>query len=280
MSEVLITVEELNRRKEAGERTALLDVRWRLDLPDGSGVYAEGHIPGAVYVDLETELSAHGAPSDGRHPLPSTEALQAAARGWGLNDGDFVVTYDDFGGLSAARAWWMLRDAGVEVRILDGGLQAWIAAGGEPESDAVPVAPGGITLSQGAMPRLTIDEAAALPQTGLLVDVRLPERYRGEVEPIDPVAGHIPGARNLPTAGNVDADGRFLSIDRLRERFEAAGLGGAERIGVYCGSGVNASHAIAALTHAGYEASLYPGSWSQWCNTPGRPIETGEGAHA
>lgn len=275
---VLVSAEQLRERIETGTRTIVLDVRWQLDRPDGSDLFAQAHIPGAIYVNLETELSEHGEPQDGRHPLPSLATLQRAARRWGMRDGDCVVAYDDAGGTAAARAWWVLRDAGVDARILDGGLGAWRAMGGDLESGSVASREGDVTLTQGALPQLSIDEAAQLPESGVLLDVRVPERFRGDTEPIDPVAGHIPGARNLPTGANLDSSGRFLSPELLRERFEAAGLTPGTPIGVYCGSGGTATHTIAALTLAGFDASLYPGSWSQWSNTPGRPVATGDEA--
>lgn len=274
MPQVLITADELAERLEEPERMVLLDVRWRLDRPDGRADYAAGHIPRAVYADLERDLSSAGAPADGRHPLPSAEALQESARRWGIDAGNLVVAYDDIGGMSAARAWWLLTDAGVDARLLDGGLHTWRDGGYALERGERVPALGNARLSSGRLPRLSIDEAAALPSRGALVDVRAPERFRGEAEPVDPQAGHIPGARNLPTGGNLAADGRFLSREALAERFDRAGLSGAE-VGVYCGSGVTASHTVAAMMHAGYAPGLFPGSWSQWSNTPGRPVETG-----
>jgi thiosulfate/3-mercaptopyruvate sulfurtransferase len=197
MDDVLIDARELSDLIARGAPVRVLDVRWRLDRPDGRADFAAGHIPGAVYVDLDTELAAHARPEDGRHPLPTTEALQAAARRWGLRDGDEVVVYDDLKGLSAARAWWLLTDAGVRVRLLDGALAAWRAWGGAIETGAVVAEPGDVTLAGGLLARLDVDDAAALARDGVLLDVRAPERYRGEVEPIDPRAGHIPGSPAL-----------------------------------------------------------------------------------
>lgn len=254
----------------------VLDVRWRLDAPDGRPAFLEGHVPTAVYVSLDDELSRHGEPQDGRHPLPDVADLQAAARRWGVREGDTVVVYDDLSSTAAARAWWVLTDAGIaDVRILDGGWRGWRAAGLPLETAAATPAPGDVSLTGGVLPRLDIDQAAALPGSGLLLDVRAPERYRGESEPIDPVGGHVPGAVNAPTTGNVDAEGRFLSADALRERFDALGIAPGAEVGVYCGSGVTASHTAFALRLAGIDAALYPGSWSQWSNTPGRPVATG-----
>ena len=272
---MLITPAELADALAGGAPPRVLDVRWRLDRPDGRPDYEAGHIPGAVYVSLDDDLAAHGEPTDGRHPLPAVADLQAAARRWGLDDGEEVVVYDDWSSFSAARAWWVLTDAGVaRVRILDGGLSAWRAAGLPLETGDVQAARGDISLAPGHLPQLTADEAAELAaSTGTLLDVRAPERYRGDVEPIDPRAGHVPGAVNAPTGGNLDTDGRFLTPAALRARFEALGVGGA--VGAYCGSGVTASHTVFALRLAGIDAALYPGSWSQWSNLPDRPVATG-----
>jgi thiosulfate/3-mercaptopyruvate sulfurtransferase len=275
--DILISPHALAELIATDPRVRVLDVRWRLDEPDGRPAHLAGHIPGAVYVDLERELAEHGAPvTEGRHPLPSPARLQEAARRWGLDDGDTVVVYDDLSSLSAARAWWLLADAGVaDVRILDGALQAWVDAGFPLEAGDVVPGPGEITLSRGRLRRIDIDDAARLARDGVLIDVRAGERYRGEVEPIDPVAGHVPGAVNRPTGENLGADGRFLSPAELRRPFEALGARPGEPVGVYCGSGVTASHTVVALTLAGFEPALYAGSWSQWSNHPDRPVATG-----
>lgn len=275
MNSPLIDARALAAELSSAEPPVVLDVRYRLDAPDGRAAYRAGHVPGAVYVSLDAELAAHGAPDEGRHPLPSPEAFEQAVRRWGIDDGDRVVVYDDWNSFAAARAWWMLSDGGVDVRVLDGGLRAWRDSGGALEEGDVDVPPGTATLTPGHRARLDIDAAAALAQTGVLLDARAPERYRGEVEPLDPAAGHIPGARNAPTTENLAAGGGLLSAGELREKYE--GLDG-ETIGVYCGSGVTAAHAVLALAVAGHEAALYPGSWSQWSNTPDRPVATGDGA--
>ncbi|MCJ1674156.1 MULTISPECIES: sulfurtransferase [unclassified Rathayibacter] len=278
-SDVLVTPDELEAALASPEPPLVLDVRWRLDRPDGRPAYLEGHLPGAVYVDLDHELAAHGAPEDGRHPLPPIEALQESARRWGLRQGQAVVVYDDLKNLSSARAWWLLRAAGVaDVRLLDGSLRAWTASGRTLEAGPVTPVAGDVELAYGALPVLDIDEAAALPSSGVLLDARAPERYRGDVEPIDPRAGHIPGALNAPATGNVDADGRFLDAAALRTRFESLGVRPDAPVGVYCGSGVTAAADAVALTLAGFAPSLYPGSWSQWSNTPARPVVTGPDA--
>ncbi|MFE5407886.1 sulfurtransferase [Microbacterium sp. NPDC056569] len=270
----LITPAELDDLLRSGG-ARVLDVRYRLDRPEGSAEHLEGHVPGAVYVDMETELSQHGRPGDGRHPLPPLEALQAAARRWGIEDGDTVVVYDDDRALGASRAWWLLTRSGIaDVRLLDGGLSAWIAAGLPLEAGPVAPEPGDVSLTAINEPVLSIDEAAALAASGVLVDVRAAERYRGEVEPIDPVAGHIPGAVNLPTGAYMDGE-RFRDAATLRALFATVGAGDGVTAAAYCGSGVTAAQAVFAAELAGLELAIYPGSWSQWSNTPGRPIATG-----
>ena len=259
-----------------GGRVALLDVRWALADDRGREKYLAGHLPGAVFVDLEAELADPPSAAEGRHPLPSLQRLQASARRWGIRDGDAVVAYDATGGLAAARAWWLLRWGGLsDVRLLDGGLGAWIAAGGDLETGEVVPEPGDVTLIGGGMPVLTIDEAAALPGIGgVLLDARAGERYRGEVEPVDPRAGHVPGAISAPTTENLAADGRFRTAGELRDRFAALGAEAGAPVAVYCGSGVTAAHQVAALAEAGIDAALWPGSWSQWSHDPDRPVAT------
>ncbi|MFF3065160.1 sulfurtransferase [Oerskovia sp. NPDC057915] len=258
----------------------LLDVRWALGVTDGHEQHLAGHLPGAVFVDLETELAAPPSPARGRHPLPDVADLQAAARRWGVRAGSRVVAYDAVGATSAARAWWLLRWAGLEdVRLLDGGLGAWTDEGFAVETgDVVPV-PGDVLLSQGELPTLTPDDAAHLASSGsgLLLDARAGERFRGEVEPVDPRAGHVPGAVSAPTTGNLGPGGRFLDEAALRDRFAGLGLGDGThgRVGVYCGSGVTAAHEVAALATIGVDAALYAGSWSQWSNDETRPVATG-----
>lgn len=273
---LLITPDALADLLDADAPVRVLDVRWRLDRPDGRPEYLAGHIPGAVYVDLDRELASRGEPTDGRHPLPSTAQLGEAARRWGIDDGDTVVIYDDLASFAAARAWWLLTDAGVaDVRILDGALRGWVSSGRALEEGNVVPEPGSVTLGRGILPRLSIEDAARLPEHGVLLDVRAEERYRGDNEPIDPRAGHVPGAVNAPTTGNVDSDGRFRAPDALRERFTQLGVTDDRPVGVYCGSGITASHTALALTLAGFAPQLYPGSWSQWSNHPDRPAALG-----
>lgn len=284
----LIDVESLQTRLASGEPIAVLDVRWALGDPNGYQHYLDGHIPGGVYVDLERGLAAPGAPKQGRHPLPEPADFQEAARRWGLDDGGVVVAYDDNGSMSAARLWWLLRDAGHEqVYLLDGGLNAWKQAGYALEAGSTTPTPGSVRLASGRMPSVSMAEAGSFPDRGLLLDARAGERYRGESEPIDPRAGHIPGARSAPTSDNLTADGRFKPAVELRERFESLGAGGKSlspggpgenppaAVAVYCGSGITAAHEIAALEIAGLSGALYPGSWSQWSNHPQLPVATG-----
>ncbi|MBD7950553.1 sulfurtransferase [Oerskovia rustica] len=278
---VLVSARALRDELAAGTGDlVLLDVRWALGVTDGHEQYLAGHLPGAVFVDLETELAAPPSPARGRHPLPDLADLQAAARRWGLRAGSRVVAYDAVGATSAARAWWLLRWAGLaDVRLLDGGLGAWTGAGLALDTGEVLPVPGDVVLSQGALPMLTPDDAAHLASSGdgLLLDARAGERFRGEVEPVDPRAGHVPGAVSAPTTGNLGPDGRFLDEAALRERLAGLGVqGGASRqVGVYCGSGVTAAHEVAALATIGVDAALYAGSWSQWSNDETRPVATG-----
>ncbi|WP_322768656.1 rhodanese-like domain-containing protein [Frankia sp. Cr1] len=272
---VLVDAKRLHDELASAAPPLLLDVRWTLGDPRGRDHYREGHLPGAVYVDLDTELAAAPGGMAGRHPLPDVEALARSARGWGLTAGRSVVVYDDNGGQSAARAWWLLRWAGVaDVRILDGALGAWREAGFEIEAGETVSVPGDVVLTAGAMPTLDADGAARMAREGVLLDARAPERYRGEVEPVDLRAGHIPGAVSAATGDNLDEKGYFLPRASLRARFAALGVGASEPVGVYCGSGVTAAHQIAALAVAGFESALFPGSWSAWSSDPDRPVAT------
>ena len=279
--EVLITTTELASLIAGDGPVTVLDVRWRLDRPDGRDDYETGHIPGAVYVDLETELSDHSVTGRGRHPLPSGDVLQTAARRWGVRDGVPVVVYDDWNRAGSARAWWVLSAAGITgVRILDGGLSAWVAAGEELAKGAESPAVGDVTLAhtdlyRGALATLTAEDVATFTDSGVLVDARAPERFRGEVEPVDPVAGHIPGAGNAPSTATLGEDGTFRDADDLRELFASAGADGSAPVGVYCGSGVTAAVDLVALKVAGVDAALFPGSWSQWSSDAANPVATG-----
>lgn len=274
--EILIAPAALDHALRTRDDVRVLDVRWSLGGPPGRPLHEAGHIPGAVYADLDTELAGHGAPEGGRHPLPATADLERAARGWGIRAGDTVVVHDGGGNTAAARAWWLLRDAGIaDVRILDGALPAWVAAGLPLATGSTVPEPGDVALTRGALPTLDEEASAEIALTGTLLDARAGERYRGEVEPVDPRAGHIPGAVSAPTSENLDVHGAFLPADALRERFAGLGIRPGDAVGVYCGSGVTAAHEIAALAIAGIDAALYPGSWSAWSNRSELPVATG-----
>jgi thiosulfate/3-mercaptopyruvate sulfurtransferase len=256
--------------------------------PPAAEDYAAGHVPGAVFVDLGTALAAPplpaaagaghaaGAGPGGRHPLPEAAAFEAAMRRAGVRQGHPVVVYDAADATSAARAWWLLRYFGHDaVRVLDGGFRAWTEAGLPVATDVPSPEPGDFVARPGGMPLLDAAGAATLATNGVLLDARAAERYRGEVEPIDPVAGHVPGAVSAPTSGNVDASGRLLPAEALRERFAALGADGSRPVGAYCGSGVTAAQVVLALAVAGVPAALYAGSWSDWVSDPSRPVATG-----
>ncbi|MFG2621484.1 sulfurtransferase [Streptomyces sp. NPDC048507] len=274
MTAILSSRELMNEM--AGSRPpVLLDVRWQLGGPDQRPAYEAGHLPGAVYVDLDRELA--GPPgSGGRHPLPDPEAFGAVMRRAGVRSDTPVVVYDGGQGWAAARAWWLLGWTGhSDVRVLDGGLTAWTAAGGAVTADAPAPSEGDFKPNPGALGLLEADGAAALARSGLLLDARAGERYRGEVEPIDPVGGHIPGAVSAPTTENVGADGLLRPAAELRARFAALGAAEGTEVGVYCGSGVSGAHEVLALAVAGFDSALYAGSWSQWSADPERPVATG-----
>ena len=257
----------------AGDRPLqLLDVRWALDGSKGHHTYLEGHLPGAVYLDLDTELAAPARPGAGRHPLPAAEDFAAALRRAGVTEASTVVAYDDSNGAPAGRLVWMLRALGHDAAVLSGGLEAW---DGPLETEDVRPAAGDVPVRDWPASRIaTADEVAT--GAALVVDARAAERYRGDVEPIDARAGHIPGAVNLPFSGNLDQDGRFLSPSQLRSRFEAAGVREDHETIVYCGSGVTAAHDLLALESAGFtRLRLFPGSWSQWSAEAIRPVAVG-----
>jgi thiosulfate/3-mercaptopyruvate sulfurtransferase len=250
----------------------VLDVRYRMGGPSGEEEYLRGHIPGAAYVDLDTALASAPGPR-GRHPLPDVAVFEQAMRAAGVGNDRPVVVYDDWAGRAAARCWWLLRWAGHgDVRVLDGGWPAWVAAGREVSQAPSAPSAGDFVARPGLLPVLEVDEVLALARDGVLVDARDPARFCGEVEPVDPVAGHIPGAVNVPTGANLDDDGRFRAPEELRELYSFA----AERpVAAYCGSGVTAAHDVLAMAVAGIDAALYPGSWSEWVADPDRPVATG-----
>lgn len=276
----IISASELAAELAGGVPPVLLDVRWQLSTAaaageppfDGRAAYRDGHLPGAVFVDLDRELAAPPA-GRGRHPLPDPEEFGAVMRRAGVSAGTPVVVYDGGMGWGAARAWWLLRWTGhPDVRVLDGGLPSW---DGPLETSQPEPAEGDFAPVPGATGLLDADGAAALARSGLLLDARAGERYRGEVEPIDPVGGHIPGAVSAPTTENVGLDGRFLPAGQLLTRFRELGASTDKRVGVYCGSGVSAAHEVLALEVAGIPAELYVGSWSEWSSDPERPVAVG-----
>jgi thiosulfate/3-mercaptopyruvate sulfurtransferase len=252
----------------------LLDVRYQTGGSPGGPEHEAGHIPGAPYVDMDTALAAPPArPGEhgGRHPLPELSVFEAAMRQAGVRNDRPVVVYDDWGGRAAARAWWLLRYHGHrDVRVLDGGWPAWVAAGGATEQGRVKVPVGDFTASPGDMP---VVDAEDVPAVEVLVDARAPERYAGEHEPVDPVAGHVPGAVNVPTADNLRSDGLFKDADELRRTYAAVGAVAGADVAAYCGSGVTACHDLLALAVARVPAALYAGSWSDWISDPDRPVD-------
>ncbi|MDI3312938.1 MAG: sulfurtransferase [Mycobacterium sp.] len=283
-SRVLITAAELARLIRAHEPVTVLDVRWQFDEPDQYAAYLQGHVPGAVYVSLEDELSDRTVAGRGRHPLPSGDSIEAAARRWGVRDDTLVVAYDDWNRVGSARAWWVLTAAGLDnVRILDGGLVAWRSAEGHLDTGSVTPQVGNVTVPQrdlyaGNLPTLTAQHCGGGGLT--LIDTRVPERFRGDVEPIDPVAGHIPGAKNIPSTAVLAGDGTFLdqsALHRILAAHNIENIGTADHVGVYCGSGVTATVTIAAFAAIGCVVPLFPGSWSEWISDPARPVARGPG---
>lgn len=274
----LIDRDELARLQMSAKPPALLDVRYSLGGPPGRETYEAGHLFGAQFVDLDVDL-ADPPGTNGRHPLPDPQRFAAAMRGVGVRHDRPVVVYDRGDGTAAARAWWLLTHHGHDdVRVLDGGYDGWVDAGGSTTALVQSVEVGDFEAASGRRRVVDADGAATLARTGVLLDARVPERYRGEVEPIDPVAGHIPGAVNAPTWGNLADDGTWRSASELRERFAALGVDAMTDVGSYCGSGVTAAHEVLALEVAGYDAALYVGSWSEWTADPERPVATDAGA--
>jgi thiosulfate/3-mercaptopyruvate sulfurtransferase len=268
----LIAPEEL---RDDLDRWTVLDVRWQLGRTDGREQHEAGHVPGAAYVDLETDLADSPGPR-GRHPLPDPRRFVEAMRRCGVSDRRPVVVYDDVSGTSAARAWWLLRHHGhPDVRVLDGGWSWWCKVGGAVETGVLTPPYGDFTARPGGLPVVDAAGAAELAREGALVDARAPERFRGEVEPVDPVAGHVPGAVNVPTASNLVAEGelagRFKSREQLAVEYRLALVPGTA-VGAYCGSGVTAAHDVLALELVGVTAALYAGSWSEWVTDPSRPV--------
>jgi thiosulfate/3-mercaptopyruvate sulfurtransferase len=269
-------------RREHRSRPAVLDVRWRLAGPPGADDYRAGHLPGAVFLSLDSVLAGPPGPG-GRHPLPAPDRLAERLAEAGVSDDSSVVAYDDADGSVAARAWWLLRWLGLpseRVRVLDGGYAGWMADG-LPVSTEIPVpARGRLTPAPGSMPVMDADAAAGLARNGLLLDARAPARYLGETEPVDPRAGHVPGARNAPFAEHMAPDGRWRPAAELAEHYRRLGVRDGTDVGAYCGSGVTASSVVLALEYAGLRppgrpAALYTGSWSEWSADPARPVAVG-----
>lgn len=267
----LITAQALAALLDEGpeRRPTVLDVRWRLGGPFGHTEFERGHVPGAAYVDLDVDLA--GSKGEGRHPLPETADFESAMRAAGVDDDRPVVVYDDWSGHAAARCWWLLRHHGHrDVRVLDGAWTAWRRSGGAVESGRTEPHPGGFTARPGAT---RVVDADTVRSAGVLIDARSPDRYAGDFEPIDLVSGRIPGAVNVPTTMNLDADGRFRRPAELALLYASVGAVRGADVAVYCGSGVTAAHDVLALEMVGVEAALYAGSWSGWITDPSRPVE-------
>lgn len=269
----LIDADELALRLADPLPPVVIDVRWRLGAPSSRNDYLTSHIPGAVWADLDADLA--GRPGiGGRHPLPDPSQLRETLRRWGMDDDSAVVVYDASDATAAARAWWVIRWAGISaVRVLDGGLRAWTEGGRPLQTGLRENRRGSVTVRPGSMPVVNAEGAAEIAAAGTLLDARAPERFRGESEPIDAVAGHIPGALNAPGAGNTKPDGRFLAADELAKRFaEVIANRSGTQIGAYCGSGVVAAQTVLALERAGLRSALYVGSWSEWITDPSRLV--------
>jgi len=269
----LVSVNDLPEAVNAGAQ--LLDVRWELGEASGAGYqrYLTGHLPSARFLDLEKVLTGPLTdPRLGRHPLPSAEQLAVGLGELGIDPEQPIVVYDEPGSYAAARAWWVLTWAGLSTWVLDGGVSAWTAAdGGLVSGESRGWEPTSLTLETGCLPTLTANEVAAFD--GIVMDVRAPERYRGEVEPIDAKAGHIPGAVNRPVSGFWDENGLMPGADKLDELLA---LPADRPVAVYCGSGVSAAQVLLALASLGIEGALYPPSWSGWSADDYRPVATGD----
>lgn len=285
LSKNLITPQELKEKLDAGNPPKVLDVRWSLAQPDGRADYAEGHIPGAVYVSLDEELSDLSKQELGGHPLPSPETVDELIQRLGVIPENEVVVYDDWNRSASARAWWVLSASGMtNVRILDGGYSGWVDAGGEVETtengDDTLVHPVDVPdlYQSPVLPVIDREEAAAVAGSGVLLDARAPERYAGQDNPEGEVPGHIPGARSLAGTSLLDEKGFFRSAEELSQIFADAGIDKDTDAGVgaYCGSGVTACVVIAAADSIGLEVALFPGSWSQWSAEEDAPVELGE----
>jgi thiosulfate/3-mercaptopyruvate sulfurtransferase len=271
----LVSADRLAAELASSAPPVVLDCRWQLAGGADRPAYDWGHLPGAVFVDLDRDLSAAPGPG-GRHPLPDPAAFQAAMRRCGVDDDRPVVAYDQGDAGGAARAWWLLGFFGhPDARVLDGGLPAWVSSGRPLDGAPPSPLPGGFTARPGHRWVLDAAGAARVAATGVLLDARVPARYAGREEPVDPVAGHIPGARNAPM-GELLRGGHLEPADELKHRLEALGTRQGVPVGAYCGSGVVASQLVLALEVAGIPAALYPGSWSEWVADPARPVAAGD----
>ena len=261
--EVLITADALAGLDEVD----LLDVRWQLGEAQGEGRrrYLDGHLPDARFLDFEAVLARHGEPIEGRHPLPDVDTLEEGLGRLGVDGSRLIVVYDEAGSFAASRAWWVLRWAGLHVRVLDGGIGAWTEQGRPLAQGEVVAQPVDLLLTLGHLPTIDADQAADFD--GTLIDARAAERYRGEVEPMDPVAGHIPGAVNVPVSQFFASDGRLPDAERLTELLDVPGP-----VATYCGSGVSAAQLVLAAATLDRSVPLYPGSRSAWSNDPSRPV--------
>ena len=270
---MIAPVVDIGWLREHRDAVVVADVRWYLDGRPGRPAYDAGHLPGAVFVDLDRTLAAPADPAQGRHPLPDPEVFARGMSELGIGDDDTVVAYDDAGGVVAARLVWMLRATGHSAALLDGGLHAW---DGRRETAAPRPAPARFTATRWPAERLaSIDDAA--DRDNVVLDARTRKRYLGLDDPVDSRWGHVPGAQSVPCRENIDAGGRLLDVDELRRRFRAVGVEAGAPVVSYCGSGVNACHTLLAIEHAGLgRGRLFPGSWSQWSNDPSRPVATGD----
>jgi thiosulfate/3-mercaptopyruvate sulfurtransferase len=269
---VIDPVVSLSEWQQHRDHVVLADVRWYLDGRSGRAAYDAGHLPGAVFVDLDQWLAGHASAEEGRHPLPSPAMFAGGMASLGISDSDIVLAYDDAGGTTAARLVWMLRVTGRSAALLDGGLRAY---SGPLEIRTPPRPPAPFTPRPWPEDYLaSIDDAVA--PNSVVIDARDRARYRGDTEPVDPRPGHIPGARSLPCRENLAADGTFLPVPQLRQKLAAAGVTDASPVVSYCGSGVTACHNLLMIEHAGLgRGRLYAGSWSQYSHTP-RPAATGD----
>ncbi len=270
-SDVLISVGELAALLDAGKNVVLLDISDDLE----TAPLERPVIPGAIAVSLAADISGPPSKAGGRRPLPDISVLQGKVRAWGVDNGSLVVVYDNAGGAQAGRAWWTFRWAGhANVRLLDGGLKAWLAAGRSTAAEPRHLPGGGmVSLSAGHMPTIEADAAADIARKGVLLDARGKAAYEGEAG--KPKTGHIPGSICAPSAGNLGGDGCFKPTSELRSQFASLGIDASTSAGVYCGSGNAASHALAAIYAAGLQAPLYVGSWSAWSEDPARPVAQG-----